>query len=115
MFHRPILHRSGGTGARPPLGDLPPIPRGRSADWRWCGTPHPLAALRLGLSLQRKGRPVHNADRHAFRRFAAAFSLNLGTAFWRRKRAAIAKLLDPAGFFAPAFIRSLSPLPDGPT
>src|SRR5882724_10510546 len=29
--------------------------------------------------------------------------------------AAIAKLLDSAGFFAPAFIRSTSPLPDGPT
>ena len=59
-------------------------------------------------------RPAHNADRRAYRRFAAAFSFVLGTAFWKRKGAAIAKLLDPAGFFAPAFIRSTSPLPDGP-
>jgi hypothetical protein len=57
----------------------------------------------------------HNAGRRAYRRLTAAFSFVLGTAFWKRKGAAIAKLLDPAGFFAPAFIRSTSPLPDGPT
>ena len=45
---------------------------------KWCETPHPLAALRLGLSLQRKGPPVHDADRRAclkeaplWRRFTA--------------------------------------------
>jgi hypothetical protein len=35
-----------------------------------------VAALRLGLSLQRKGQPAHNADRRAYRRLAAAFFLS---------------------------------------
>jgi len=33
--------------------------------------------------------PAHNADRRAFRRSTAAFSLDLGTAFWKRTGAPI--------------------------
>jgi hypothetical protein len=86
----------------------------RSAEIRGRGTPHPLACLAAGLSRQRTGLPAHNADRRASRRSTAAFSLVLETAFWKRTGAAIRNALDPAGF-RPAFIRSTSPLPDGPT
>src|SRR5215212_4913740 len=98
------------------FGECPPAPRGRSADKRWCGTPHPVARLAAkpvpsaegnGRPITRAGAPIGASPRR--------FSFVLGTAFWKRKGAAIAKLLDPAGFFAPAFIRSTSPLPDGPT
>ena len=44
-------------------------------------------------------QPAHNADRRAYRRFAAAFSLDLGTAFWKRTGAADRRnALDSAGF-----------------
>ena len=33
--------------------------------------PHPVATLRSGPSLHRKGRPAHDADRRALRRFTA--------------------------------------------
>ena len=36
--------------------------------------PHPVAALRLGRSLHRKGPPVHDADRRALRRFTTVFA-----------------------------------------
>ena len=64
-------------------------------------------------SRQRTGLPVHNADRRASRRSTAAFSLDLETAFWKRTGAALRNALDPQ-VFRPAFIRSTSPLPDGP-
>jgi len=51
-----------------------------------------------GLSRQRTGLPIHNADRRASRRSTAAFSLDLETAFWKRTGAAIRNALDPAGF-----------------
>ena len=35
--------------------------------------PHPVATLRSGRSLQRKGRPAHDADRRALRRFTTVF------------------------------------------
>jgi hypothetical protein len=34
--------------------------------------PHPVATLRSGQSLQRKGLPAHHAGRRALRRFTAA-------------------------------------------
>src|SRR5436190_20522585 len=52
-------------------------------------------ALRQGLSRQRTGLPAHNADRRAFRRSTAAFSLDLGTAFWKRTGAPIRTPLIP--------------------
>jgi hypothetical protein len=42
--------------------------------------------------------PVHNADRRAFRRSTAAFSLDLETAFWRRTGAPIRTPLIPRAF-----------------
>ena len=42
--------------------------------------------------------PVHNADRRAFRRSTAAFSLDLETAFWKRTGAPIRTPLIPRGF-----------------
>ena len=55
-------------------------------------------ALRHGLSRQRTGLPAHNADRRASRRSTAAFSLDLGTAFWKRTGAPIRTPLIPRGF-----------------
>src|SRR5256714_7906460 len=55
-------------------------------------------ALRHSLSRQRTGLPVHNADRRASRRSTAAFSLVLGTAFWKRTGAPIRTPLIPRGF-----------------
>ena len=55
-------------------------------------------ALRRGLSRQRTGLPAHNADRRASRRPTAAFSLDLGTAFWRRQEPQSLSSLIPQGF-----------------
>ncbi len=68
------------------LGNVPPVRGGRSADRRWCGTPHPVARPydRAGPSSGRE-RPAHDAGRRAFRRFTAAFFLGPRTAFWKRK------------------------------
>ena len=60
-------------------------------------------------------QPAHDADRRAYRRLTAAFFLRPQDRLLKTEGAAIAKLPYPAGFFAPAFIRSTSPLPDGPT
>ena len=69
--------------------------RERSAERRWCGTPHPVARPydRAGPSSGRE-LPVHDADR----RSTAAFSFSLETAFWKRTGAAIRNALDSAGF-----------------
>src|SRR3954465_9916512 len=59
-------------------------------------------------------QPIHNADRRAYRRLAAAFSLDLETAFWKRTGAADRRnALDSAGF-PPRSSAPTSPLPDGP-
>src|SRR5437016_3863785 len=93
-----MLHRSGGAGARPPSGDIPQtegakrrqaLVRIAAPGGSPCGKARPFSG---------REQPAHDADRRAYRRFAAAFSFVLGTAFWKRKGAAIAKLLDPAGF-----------------
>src|SRR5258708_4339961 len=55
-------------------------------------------ALRHGLSRQRTGLPAHNADQRASRRPTAAFSLDLGTAFWKRTGAPIRTPLIPRAF-----------------
>ena len=47
------------------------------------------SALRQDRSRQRTGWPAHNADRRAFRRSTAAFSLDLRTAFWERTGATL--------------------------
>jgi hypothetical protein len=114
VFHDSKLHRSGGAGARPLSGDVHPSPRGgeaptsagaeRRTRWPPCGWACPFSG---------RERPAHNADRHAFRRFTAAFSFVLGTAFWKRTGAAIRNALDSAGFH-PRSSAPTSPLPDGP-
>jgi hypothetical protein len=95
-------------------GGMPPDPRGRSADRRWCGTPHPVARLTAkpvpptgGISrpITRTGAPIGASPRR--------FSLDLETAFWKRTGAAIRNALDSAGFH-PRSSASTSPLPDGP-
>jgi hypothetical protein len=73
-----------------------------------------VAALRLGLSLQRKGTAGHLTRTGAFRRFTAAFSLDLETAFWKRTGAPIRYAIDSAKFFALRSSAPTSPLPDGP-
>jgi hypothetical protein len=77
------LHRSGGACARSPLGNVPPHRGGKAptgavriaAPWPPCGWACPSGG---------RERPVRNADRRAYRRLAAAFSLDLETAFWKR-------------------------------
>ena len=54
--------------------------------------------LRSDLSRQRRELPAHNADRRASRRSTAAFSLDLGTAFWKRTGAPIRTPLIPRAF-----------------
>ena len=61
----------------------------RRTRWPPCGWACPISG---------RERPAHDADRRAFRRFAAALSLDLETAFWKRTGAAIRNALDPAGF-----------------
>ena len=99
----PVLARRGERRAFP----SPRLTRGssltnvreRSAERRWCGTPHPVARPydRAGPSSGRE-LPVRDADRRASRRSTAAFSFSLETAFWKRTGAAIRNALDPAGF-----------------
>jgi hypothetical protein len=54
-----MIQRSGGGGARPLWGNAP-IRGGRSADKRWCGTPHPVARLTAKPvpSAEGNGRPM---------------------------------------------------------
>ena len=82
---RAVLRRSGGGRARPPVWGCPPSPRGRSADKRWCGTPHPVACLTAkpvpsaegnSRPITRAGAPIGAPPRR--------FSLVLETAFWKR-------------------------------
>ena len=97
---RTMRHRAGGGGARSPSGVFPPQSEGwRSADKRWCGSPHPVARLAAkpvppaggnSRPITRTGAPIGASPRR--------FSFVLGTAFWKGKGAAIAKLLDPTGF-----------------
>src|SRR3954462_8372655 len=79
-----------------------------------CGSPH-RGRLAVGPvpSAEGNGRS-HDADRRAYRRFAAAFSLDLETAFWKRTGAPIRYALDSAEFFALRSSAPTSPLPDGP-
>jgi hypothetical protein len=100
--------------ARPAaVGECPPIRGGKAptgavriaAPWPPCGWACPFSG---------RERPAHDADRRAYRRFAAAFSFVPGTAFWKRTGAPIRYALDSAGFH-PRSSASTSPLPDGPT
>src|SRR5205814_10660805 len=87
----------------------------RSAEIRGRGTPHPLARP-YDRTCPSSGRelPAHDADRRAFRRSTAAFSLDLETAFWKRTGAPLRYPLDSAEFFALRSSAPTSPLPDGP-
>ena len=64
----------------------------------------PRIAATVGPSYDRAGPssgrelPAHNADRRASRRSTAAFSLDLGTAFWKRTGAPIRTPLIPRAF-----------------
>jgi hypothetical protein len=110
---------AGSAGHFHPLGSRGEVSltnvRERSAERRWCGTPHPVARPydRAGPSSGRE-LPVRDADRRASRRSTAAFSFDLETAFWKRTGAAIRNALDSAGFH-PRSSAPTSPLPDGPT
>jgi len=72
----PKLDRSGGACARPPWGNVHPSPRGGEAPTsagadrrtRWL-------ALRQACPFSGRERPIHNADRRAYRRSTAAFFL----------------------------------------
>jgi len=79
-------------------GGLPHKREGAERRKALCGTPHPVARLTASLSRQRTGLPVHDADRRASRRSTAAFSLDLETAFWRRKEPQSLSSLIPQGF-----------------
>src|SRR6266404_3949004 len=92
-----MLHRSGGACARPPWR-LPPsegakrrqaLVRNAAPD----GSPYGKARPSSG-----REQPAHNADRRAYRRLTAAFSLVLGTAFWKRTGEPIRAPLIPRGF-----------------
>ena len=101
-----MLHRSGGACARPPLWIS--LRGGRSADKRWCGTPHPVARPydRAGPSSGRE-LPAHDAGRRAFRRFTTAISLSPEPPSGNGRSRSLVSLI-PQGF-RPAFIRSTSP------
>src|SRR6478609_1286604 len=92
------------------------VPRTEGAKRRpaLCGSPH-RGRLAVGPvpSAEGNGRS-HDADRRAFRRFTAAFSLDPETAFWERTGAPIRCALDSAEFFALRSSAPTSPLPDGP-
>jgi len=94
-LRRPCSRKARGAPAFP----CSPNVRERSAERRWCGTPHPVGPPR-GRAGPSSGRelPVHDADRRAFRRSTAAFSFVLGTAFWKRTGAPIRTPLIPRGF-----------------
>src|SRR3954449_3925953 len=107
MFHDSKLHRSGGACARPLWGNVSPIPRGAKRRLALVRNAAPAGRLAVGPvpSAEGNGRS-HDADRHAFRRLTAAFSLDLETAFWKRTGAPIRYALDSAEFFA---LRSSAP------
>src|SRR6185295_10762974 len=105
-------------GERAPgrLGGFAPIRGRRSADRRWCGSPHPVARLAAkpvpsaegnGRPITRAGAPLGAPPRR--------FSFVLETAFWERTGAPIRNALDSAEFFALRSSAPTSPLPDGPT
>ena len=90
----------GVVGARPPSGDAPPrteeakrrqaLMRIAAPGGSPCGKARPFSG---------REQPAHNADRRAYRRFAAAVSLDPETAFWKRTGAADRRnALDSAGF-----------------
>jgi len=81
-------HRSGGACARPPLGICPQsegakrrqaLVRNAAPGGSPCGKARPFSG---------REQPAHNADRRAYRRLTAAFSLDPETAFWKRTGAA---------------------------
>src|SRR3954447_16695258 len=102
-----MLHRSGGMGARAPLGKAPirggKAPTGAvriAAPWPPCGWARPFSG---------REQPIHDADRRAYRRLAAAFSLDLETAFWKRTGAPFTESPRFRGL-SPAFIRPHQPV-----
>jgi len=89
MFREAMGHRFGGAGARPPLGECPPKPRGAKRRLALVRNAAPVGRLAVGPVPSAEGnRRPHDAGRHAFRRFTAAFSFDLETAFWKRTGAA---------------------------
>src|SRR6185369_4866525 len=94
-------------GMSPPRGGKAPTGAVRiAAPWPPCGWACPFSG---------RERPAHNAGRRAYRRLAAAVSLDPETAFWKRTGAADRRnALDSAGFH-PRSSAPTSPLPDGPT
>ena len=93
-----MLHRSGERAPGRRLG-MSPNRGGRSADKRWCGTPHPVARLTAkpvpsaegnSRPMTRAGAPIGASPRR--------FSFVLGTAFWKRTGAPIRNALDSTGF-----------------
>ncbi len=79
-------------GCPPIRGGEAPTGAGAERRTRWppCGWACPFSG---------RERPVHDADRLAFRRFTAAVSLDPETAFWKRTGAADRRnALDSAGF-----------------
>ncbi len=97
--HQAKRHRSGGAGARPPLGNVPPktkggeAPTGAGAEHRTRWPPYGWACPFSG-----RERPAHDADRHAFRRFTGAFSFVPGTAFGNGQGRHSRLPLIPRGF-----------------
>src|SRR5947207_8374196 len=99
MSHRAMLHRSGGGGARPPLGIFPPSEGGEAPTsagaerrTRWlslAAKPVP-SAEGNGRPITRTGAPIGASPRR--------FSFVFGTAFWKRTGAPIRTPLIPRGF-----------------
>src|SRR5258708_23443808 len=92
-------HRSGGAGARPPLGNVPPSEGGEAPTsagaerrTRWLSlTAKPVpSAEGNGRPITRTGAPIGASPRR--------FSFVLGTAFWKRTGAPIRTPLIPRGF-----------------
>jgi hypothetical protein len=107
-----MRHRFRGRGARPPWGFAPRkwrSPQNQGAKRRQAlvrnaapgGSPYGKARPFSG-----RERPAHDAGRRAYRRLHAAFSLVLGTAFWKRKEPFASGPLDSRRVFA---LRSSAP------
>ena len=94
----PSVHRFGGACARPPLGNVPQsegakrrqaLVRNAAPGGRLAVGPVP-SAEGNGRSITRTGAPIGASPRR--------FSLDLGTAFWKRTGAPIRTPLIPRGF-----------------
>ena len=74
MWTWKLVAAAGGARALPSVFAVLTLKRGAERRKALVRNAAPTAALRLGQSLQRKGLPVHDADRRALRRSTTVFA-----------------------------------------